>query len=1069
MKRKIDRIFLIQILYFFIFILINIFMTYQVFAIESEHEFIVMELSQQYLKYLNLSDDEKSNAIMPRMYEISKSNSKKSNPLKLARMLGTSLTIDYTLQTVIPENMIIKNQQNTKSCWTFSSLAALETNLALKDKKENKTPVIYDFSERHMEYSTSQSLLDDETNEKIINDKGFNRNVGDGGNHNLYIPYLTNGTGAIHEEDMKFKNDENPIYISEIRDKKVITQVNDIIFFPAYNFEDDKTEIMQQMKEHIKNYGAIDAGIYGANLSSDYYNNQTGAIYCNDNSNYQINHSVAIIGWDEDYPITNFAEKNQPTNPGAWLVKNSWGENAGDNGIMYVSYEDANIYLQLNGIVSAQNEIEYENIYQYDEFGGMYYFGLKNTSKLYLATEFNRKTKTDEYLTQVSITVPQETNCKVYVNLNGASKETKDLKHVQLKSGESETISAGYHTLEFAEPLKINSETFVVVIETTATSNNTINTFLECKYRENIEEESIWDNVIVESNKCFYAKEKSFLSNKWTDTSTLFTKSKGTVLNGDITIKAFTTSKILEDIFISDPPSKTEYVVGQDFDSTNMVIKAKYVNGDLEEIKDYVLINNKDLGLNQESVTISYKGKNITQKIEVVENTLESIKIVSSPQNTEYWAGEEFDSTGIVIAAIYKNGDEELITEGYVIKNGPILENGQESITIEYKEKTVTQKITVKANTVEEIEILKNPIKTDYIVGQNFNPKGIVIQVTYAKGNVQNITEGYTVNNGQNLQINQNEIEIEYEEKTAIQKITVEDKKISLIKIINKPSKTEYIQTKEQLDLTGGLIEVKYNDNSTEEISMNSQDITVTGFNNQNIGKQTLILTYKNESIEFEVEVKELEKPKHSDLKNIKANVAGVKVNISSKDNNDEIILKIELSDINIDDINKNDANEYYYYISPRSTDENITDWIKIKDLQISEEGKYTFNINTRDFTKEDEKEQLLNANNLYLYIKEVVTKNNIKTELQTSSIILNVDIERIKAEGYVNDNKKVEIEAGEIQKSQSTEKFNKDDTIVEGIIPNAGKRLLTLLMLLLCVILISRIIYLKYKDIKIK
>ena len=264
--------------------------------------------------------------------------------------------------------------------------------------------------------------------------------------------------------------------------------------------------------------------------------------------------------------------------------------------------------------------------------------------------------------------------------------------------------------------------------------------------------------------------------------------------------------------------------------------------------------------------------------------------------------------------------------------------------------------------------------------------------------------------------------------------------------------------------MAGGIIEITYNDNTTEELSMNSKDITVTGFNNQNTGKQTLKLTYQNKNIEFDVEIKELEKPKHTDFKNIKANVAGVKVNISSTDNKYETIIKIELKDI-INNINSNDKNEYYYYISPRPTDKNITDWIKINNLQITEDGKYIFNINTRDFAKEEEKEQLLNANNLYIYIKEVVTKNNIKSEIQTESILLNIDIEQIKAEGYVDEDKKIEVEAGEIQNSGSAENIDKDDTTANVTIPKAGKSLYILLILLtLCVL--SRIIYLKYKDI---
>ena len=37
------------------------------------------------------------------------------------------------------------------------------------------------------------------------------------------------------------------------------------------------------------------------------------------------NHSVTLVGWDDDYPRENFLAEHQPPANGAWLVKNSWG------------------------------------------------------------------------------------------------------------------------------------------------------------------------------------------------------------------------------------------------------------------------------------------------------------------------------------------------------------------------------------------------------------------------------------------------------------------------------------------------------------------------------------------------------------------------------------------------------------------------------------------------------------------------------------------------------------------------------------------------------------------------
>lgn len=37
-------------------------------------------------------------------------------------------------------------------------------------------------------------------------------------------------------------------------------------------------------------------------------------------------HAVMIVGWDDDYSKDNFATTTKPSNNGAWLIRNSWGD-----------------------------------------------------------------------------------------------------------------------------------------------------------------------------------------------------------------------------------------------------------------------------------------------------------------------------------------------------------------------------------------------------------------------------------------------------------------------------------------------------------------------------------------------------------------------------------------------------------------------------------------------------------------------------------------------------------------------------------------------------------------------
>ena len=1104
---KKQKKFLLQLLIFSIIVLSSC----RVFATNIADYVGEMELSEEFQKYLELSDEEKEKAIMPRMYDIPKNKKDVTNPLKLARILGSTVDTKYSLRDVIPANMVIKNQMNTNSCWTFSSLGMLESTLALMNYKNGKSPVVYDFSERHMEYATSNVFKDG------INKNGFNRKVDSGGNSYISTAYLTNGTGAILESDMPFENNVDTIDLSKIQNKKVQTQVNDTVDFPSYNSTEDKTQIKQQMKEHIKNYGGIDAGIYGASLNSPCYNNKTGAIYC-DNNNYVINHAVQIIGWDDNYSKENFVENKRPQNNGAWIIKNSWGtefvrysltemkkimfdkfkddcikngwtsaelipddtakeffkdngyaiENneavlkIGDDGFMYVSYEDVNIYKQLTGIINAQYGVNYENIYQYDQYGGIGSYPIKS-SKAYLGTVFNKKTIGNEYLTQISVDSPETYTCKVYVNPNGTSKAKNDLQQVQLKSGETETFDAGYHTIEFLNPIKITGENFVVVLEIKGTQTSKISVMMEYNYGEyytSVPESNLghcWDNVTVENNKCFIATEDGFNVNNWTDTSKMKQITNGGYPNFDTTIKAFTTSNVLETIEIVTPPKKTSYFVGEDFNSTGMIVKAKYGNGKTEEITDYKITNGTNLSLGQTSVTISYNGKTTTQAIEVIENSVTSVAIKKAPTKTEYSAGDDFETTGMVIEVTYKDGTTKEISN-YTIKDGSNLKNGQTSVTIEFEEKTVTQAITVKANPVEKIEIKKEPNKTNYVSGQNFDTTGMVVEVTYENGKIRQVDD-YTIKDGTNLKTGQTSVTITYEEKTVTQEITVVEKAVTGISVKSTPTKTKYIQNKEELDLTGGIIEITYNDDTKEEMLMTSDEITISGFNNQKLGTNTITVTYKGKTAQFNVEINEEVKPQNSNFDNMQGNITKMRAYYFSNSNTKEYtIISIELTDIVM--ASGNDSMEYYYYLSSNPKETDIVDWVKINSIN-KNDNKLSFEINTSDISNYEE---ISNEDNIYIYIKEVAGLNNMKQEKVTSSLKLEVD--DIDIEKYIDGEKVADINSETIIDTIPGE--NGDSSIAPEIFPKAGKGIL-MLGIIFVFIIIGRITYVRYKDIEIK
>lgn len=273
----------------------------------------------------------------------------------ILREVNTNVIINKILQTSTNFDLRdhveieIKNQKGTQECWAFASNTALETNLALRENKK------YNFSERHMVYSTSRTFTDG------TNELGHNKEANGGGNESIAVAYWTSGRGPILEEEMPFEESEAKISLSEIRNKTVQKKVTDYVIFPTilktkdkdenitYSSsdktitytEDEVTAIRNKIKAHIMEYGAVTSMTVSGNAYNDYYNYELDypAFYCN-NADLEPNHQISIIGWDDDYLVENFNETNRPSNPGAYLVLNSYGTEKYKYGCYYISYED---------------------------------------------------------------------------------------------------------------------------------------------------------------------------------------------------------------------------------------------------------------------------------------------------------------------------------------------------------------------------------------------------------------------------------------------------------------------------------------------------------------------------------------------------------------------------------------------------------------------------------------------------------------------------------------------------------------------------------------------------------
>ncbi len=698
-----------------------------------------VEYSEEYKKYLNLTDEEKEKVLMPSQYDVTKEVVASGNPVYISNLMGSVLGADsssskYDLRDVISQNLVVRDQGELNNCWAFTATASAETSLAVADKKAGNSAKKYDFSEKHLDYVVSGNSTTDK-----YNIYGINKDIAAGGVASWAYASMAGGHSLVNESDMPYDAYTNKTTTSALFGKDIQTELYDTYIFPNSGTGSNRKEI----KDFIVNYGGVFAPLHGdsmVELDSDYYNPSTGAIYCSSTTSYPKDHAVLIVGWDDNYSKNNFLSRQRPSNDGAWIIKNSWGSDYGDNGFMYVSYEDANITSENYGIKKIKPNIDYDYVYQYDELfpNQENELSLTANADMYLKNDFTKQSTNDEYITKIGITVPETQTLQVFVNPKGTNADS-NLQLVTLEEGSSKTVEPGFHKLVFKDPVKITGNNFSVIVAATGKSHYIY--YTEAKTTESFD--PYYSKATIETNKTFvgfgYSPEKS---PSWQDLGT-YNSTESSILNCDSTIKVFTTKSgpqvpTITGISIKNNPTKTSYYEGDNFVSTGMVIKANYSDNTSRDLalSDLTITNATNLAYGQTSVKVSYNGFTIDVPITVLRNSITSLNITHAPNKTSYEVGENFNHAGLVITATYANGNVNNVNiSSITFTNNTSLKEGQTYVTASFGGKSINIPITVKKtsqgnNTTEENVVHENNIP------ENNVPENVVPENNIPENNV---------------------------------------------------------------------------------------------------------------------------------------------------------------------------------------------------------------------------------------------------------------------------------------------------------------------------------------------
>ncbi|MBQ0009096.1 MAG: bacterial Ig-like domain-containing protein [Firmicutes bacterium] len=307
------------------------------------------------------------------------------------------------------------------------------------------------------------------------------------------------------------------------------------------------------------------------------------------------------------------------------------------------------------------------------------------------------------------------------------------------------------------------------------------------------------------------------------------------------------TEVALSSIEITSGPDKVDYFVGDTLDKTGLVVQANYNNGDAKNVNPTSLSGYDMDVAGEQTVTVTYEENGISKSdtfgilVSAVEVT--SLEL-SGEVKTDYFEGEEFTSEGLVVTAIYNNGDRKAVTPTKITGYDKAIP-GTQTIFVFYGDIYATYNVTVTEVVVDSIS-LSGSYKTTYFVNEQFSSEGLIVTASYNNGDSKTVTPtsitGYDMS-----KTGQQTIAVTYSEdgvsKSATYTITVNPILLEQI-ILSGNYKTTYF-VGDAFSSDGLVVTAKYDDGSSKTVNPTN----ISGYNMNVVGEQTITVSYKEGNI----------------------------------------------------------------------------------------------------------------------------------------------------------------------------------------------------------------------------
>lgn len=255
--------------------------------------------------------------------------------------------------------------------------------------------------------------------------------------------------------------------------------------------------------------------------------------------------------------------------------------------------------------------------------------------------------------------------------------------------------------------------------------------------------------------------------------------------------------------------------------------------------------------------TVDFPYPQLRSNRQDTEKLVNEIVFQSEPSAVVYRVGDSITADGTITATYIDNTTENIPITEAMLSGFDMNEIGEQTVTVTYRNKTLTYGITVRPlHTVTGVSLVSGPDQTEFIQGAELDYTGAFANITYADGDTEqvaltpdNTTGGSTEETGSyNVTYSNSGFSVTF-------RITVKaSHTVTGVSLVSEPNQAEFTQGA-KLDYTGAVAKITYADGDTENVNLTPDN--TTGGSTEKTGTYNVTYTNGGYSVTFKITVTE--------------------------------------------------------------------------------------------------------------------------------------------------------------------------------------------------------------------